>query len=420
MTDKLYAYFDDIKSANLPDLLSNNELYKLTFNNPEIVSSLEKTGFIISSVNNYQGFGIYLISVAQDAIFWSGCTVNNFKNILYHIPQHIISLARQKKILIVIDNSSEGMPLCYRKTDSFNSMHKAIKHLKLPRHMVLVINSNKKFLDEYDSWRMQNSQKELLAHCYMINGFYYFDYRMPTRPLIKDAILNLDAKDFNSLNRTIRPHRTDHLYKIINNNWHKNNLVSGSYYDHSNNTEFLFSYLLNIDKNKYQKTLAKNCPLHADGNWLIENPDISSKHIFNHEIYKNSLLSVVTETAFAEDGLFITEKTFKPIVAGHPFMILGQPFLLDELNKIGYKTNFFGINQTYDRILNPKDRFVAFHDSLKKWINTPRDVKIKLLVKSIPMIEHNRKIFSSVNYENDGYKMLMSTVRDIFHERYRC
>ena len=417
MTDKLYAYFDNLKCSNLS---TNNELNEIIFNNSDIILNLKKIGFDIDNTNNYRGFGIYLISVAHDAIFWSGCTTNNFKNILYYIPQNIIELAQQEKMLIVIDNSSEGMPLCYKKFDAYLSMHKAMKHFKLPKHSVIIVNSNKKFLDEYDSWRMQNRQTELLAHCYMINGFYYFDRRIPIRPLIKDAILNVDAKDFNSLNRTIRPHRTDHLYTIINNEWHKNNLVSGSYYDYFDNREFLHSYLLNVYREKYRTPLIENCPLHADGNWIIENPDISSTNIFNHEIYKNSLLSVVTETAFAENGLFITEKTFKPIVAGHPFMILGQPFLLDELNKIGYKTNFFGINQRYDRILNPKDRFVAFHDSLKKWINTPRDVKIKLLVKSIPMIEHNRKIFSSVNYENDGYKMLMNTVKDIFQERYRC
>jgi hypothetical protein len=420
MMDKIYAYFDDETKANLSEhsCNDNNEPW-LTFCNHNIIDKLQNNGFEIANINNYQGHGIYLVSVREDAQFWAGCTEKTKKHILNLIPKKVINLARQRKIIIVIDNSSEGRQFNLRKELAFNNTHSAMRMLDLPKHTVLVVNSNKKFFNEYDNWKVQYGKSEKIAHSYMINGFYYFDDRIPNRSLIEDAILNPDSKDFNSLNRTVRHHRVDHLYMIIKNKWHKNNLVSGSYYDSFDNRNTLNSYILNVNTIKYQAVLSKNCPLHADGNWIQKNPDISDKHIFNHDLYKNSLLSVVTETAFSEEGLFITEKSFKPIVAGHPFMILGQPFILEELNKMGYQTDFYGIDQSYDTIINTRDRFIAFHDSLKKWIDTPRHLKLQFLEKSLPLINHNRLIFMQSDYENDGFKSMLSTVKEIFQGNYR-
>lgn len=419
MADKIYAYFDDVTKTNLSKLSYNNGQPWLTFHNDHIISNLKQNGFEIASTDNYQGIGIYFISVREDPPFWAGCLSKNKKHILSFVPLKIINLAKQKKVIIVIDNSSEGRQFdCYNET-AFESTHRAMNVLGLPKHSVLIINSNKKFFNEYDKWKIENFQEEKLAHSYMINGFYYFDNRVPRDSLIKTAIENNESKDFNSLNRTVRNHRVDHLYMIIKNKWHKNNLVSGSYYDSFDNIQTLTSYLLNEDIKKYRKLMSKCCPLLVDGNWLLENPDSSNQHIFNHEIYKNSLLSVVSETAFSEEGMFITEKSFKPIVAGHPFMILGQPFILEELRNFGYRTDFYGIDQSYDTIINTRDRFIAFHDSLKKWIDMPRSDKIKNIKKSLPLIDHNRSIFMRSDYENDGIKSMLITVNQIFERKYR-
>lgn len=419
MTDKIYAYFDNITMPNLSKLSNQHNKPWLTFNNPEIISLLKNNGLEISNTNDYQGPGIYLVSVRQDAHHWTGCTQQNNKHVLSFISDCIINLAKEKKLIIVIDNSSEGKKIDVEGNNAFESTYRVMDQLGLPNYSVLIVNSNKKFFDEYDKWKMDHWRDEKLAHSYMINGFYYFDNRIPKDSLIKEAILNQNSSSFNSLNRTVRRHRVDHLYTIIENNWHRNNLVSGSYYDNFDNRETLNSSILNVNVARYRKKLSKNCPLHADGNWIQKNPDLSDQHIFNHDLYKHSLLSVVTETAFFEDGLFITEKTFKPIVAGHPFMILGQPFILQELREMGYCTDFHGINQSYDTIINTKDRFTAFHNSLKNWIDMPRHEKIENLNKSLTMIDHNRKIFIQNDYENDGIKSMLTTIRQIFQGKYR-
>jgi hypothetical protein len=416
MSHDIYAYFEDHETPNLTEYSYLNNNPWITFSNPYVIQHLIDVGFKISNDLKNINNAIYFVSVREYVDFWTGNTNRNPNNILDIIPKNIISLAIKRRIIIVIDNNSEGMPLFYRNVDGFDEIHRAMKRLKLPKNSVIFINGNKKFNDEYNKWCIVNSQEPKITHVYFLTGFYYFKNK-PIDILIKDAVVNKSC-DFNSLNRSVRNHRVDHLYTIIKNSWHKNNLVSGDYYSKLDDVDIskIRSYILDVTQKKYLSLLQKNCPLNADGNWLIKNPDDSLQHIFNHEIYKNSLLSVVTETGFAEEGLFITEKTFKPIAAGHPFIILGQPFLLKELNKMGYKTDFAGIDQSYDEIVNPCERFEKFHKSLNAWINTPREIKLDYLKKSYADIEHNQQLFFSIDYEKESYYRLINTADKIFKD----
>lgn len=65
-------------------------------------------------------------------------------------------------------------------------------------------------------------------------------------------------------------------------------------------------------------------------------------------LYSKTCFSVVTETWPHGDSFFLTEKSFKPIANGHPFIIFGAPGSLKYLQKLGYQTfpDFF--DETYD------------------------------------------------------------------------
>jgi hypothetical protein len=57
------------------------------------------------------------------------------------------------------------------------------------------------------------------------------------------------------------------------------------------------------------------------------------------------------ETHFDADqsgGAFLTEKTFKPIKHGQPFVIVGAPGSLKALRALGYRTFDHAIDNSYD------------------------------------------------------------------------
>lgn len=429
------VYYDEHGKGNLHEYSFENSNCKepLAFNNYKFAPFYSQANFIISQFNlnefrvkdveKIKYNGIYTISLGNHPNRWSGLN-KTFKfpdkHILYYLPHIVYEAVRQHRMIIVIDNQAEGMLMHTADCDAYKAMHKAMKDLNLPSYSVLLITGNEKFYIDYCNWCMLNNIRPKFAHVDFFTHCYYFENnRTPTYTCIETALLNQNSKDFNSLNRTVRNHRIAHLYYCIKNNYHNNNLISGHYNEHNEkdyeNSKFFF---IHEDSDNYVNTLKQNLPLQIDGNWNKDNPDLSSHSLFNLDTFKNSLLSFVTETAFHDPGLFLTEKIFKPIAAGHPFIVLGQRGMLRSLREKGFRTDFFGIDQTYDDIENPYERFHAVHKSLKAYIDTPRNDKITNTLKSLEMIKHNQELFRKTDFINNSYKKLYTTVDKIFRKEY--
>lgn len=405
----MQAYFSDEQKSNLWQL-------PIAFDNFLFAQQLETVGFQLNFTNNYDSHGIYFVSVKEYANHWSGFSLKSDRHILYEIPLSVIEAARARKVIIVIDNSSEGFPLIVDGVDGFKEMHRAIKNLKLPSNSVLLIDGNRKLLEQYNRWCIKNSDDLMFDHIDFLTGFYYFHNRVPEIPLLKYAIENADSKDFLSMNRTSRSHRVDHLYTLAKKDLLSKGLVSGNYtnnLNHFKNKTVPNSLIKRFNHKSYKKILSSICPLTIDGDWTEADPNYDN-YLFNHELYKRSYISFVTETAFQQKGLFMTEKIFKAIVAGHPFIVLGQPFLLKELRAMGYRTDFPGIVQTYDEIIDPVKRFDAAHYSLERWISYKRNTKIDLLKKAMPIVEHNLKVYKLHDYEIESFQKLYKKIHTMF------
>ena len=89
-------------------------------------------------------------------------------------------------------------------------------------------------------------------------------------------------------------------------------------------------------------------------------------HVPGH--YTQSYCHVVVETHFDADqsgGAFVTEKTFKPIKHGQPFVIVGAPGTLQALRNLGYRTFDHVIDNRYDTETNNTRRWQMVLDSLQ-------------------------------------------------------
>lgn len=80
------------------------------------------------------------------------------------------------------------------------------------------------------------------------------------------------------------------------------------------------------------------------------------------EIYLNSLLyldtyfSLVTETVFDYPYTFRTEKIWKPIAIGHPFVAVANCGYYRDLHKLGFKSFGAWIDESFDKIENNQER----------------------------------------------------------------
>jgi hypothetical protein len=405
----IVAYFDKLGVNNLFHQVNNDNAVADNF---EIVTGQFKSnGFEIKSLDNVFTRGIYNISIGAAPSWYD---INNIRtHVLHYIPHTVRKLAALRKITIFLNSQAEGWPLSINGIDGYKKLHAAMRKMGLPRYSVVIGDANLHFEQDYRTWCCDNRELPMIKHCYFLTGFYYFDDRIPQQPLYINAIQNENAMDFNSLNRNIRTHRTEHLYYLVKRKLQNKGIVSG-YLPEDYNINPIFN---NITLDELKEVLEPVSPLIADGPWYDLNPDIDSTAIFNHDLYKNSLLSVVTESAYYQPGMCITEKVFKSIVAGHPFIVLGQHGILKTLRQMGYRTDFYGIDQSYDDIADPIIRFKHFHLSLEKWIKLSRKEKIAAILKSKDAIEHNFSFYKTKDYITESFNRLKWTFLTLKQEK---
>lgn len=87
------------------------------------------------------------------------------------------------------------------------------------------------------------------------------------------------------------------------------------------------------------------------------------------EDYERVFISMVTESLADDDTIFFSEKIWKPIMVGHPFLIYGNQHTLKYLKSLGYKTFDKWIDESYDDIPDRVLRAQKIVTELKKFEN---------------------------------------------------
>lgn len=105
--------------------------------------------------------------------------------------------------------------------------------------------------------------------------------------------------------------------------------------------------------------------------------------------YQNFGLDIVAETVFDYPYPYISEKTLRPITSKRPFIILGAKGILELLHSKGFLTFSSIIDESYDQIEDPSDRFDSVTNSINEFVSQSLE-KIKQDVSSVTdILNHN-------------------------------
>ena len=140
----------------------------------------------------------------------------------------------------------------------------------------------------------------------------------------------------------------------------------------------------------YLHTWLSSAPYRADQLSAAAHND---HHLTVREHHELSYLNLVLETHMDCDqssGVFLTEKTFKPIKHGQPFVIAGAAGSLQLLRDMGYRTFDTVIDPTYDLIANTTDRWIAIQQLLTSVLNSDLQAVYEACW---PDICHNQQLF---------------------------
>lgn len=216
--------------------------------------------------------------------------------------------------------------------------------------------------------------------------------------------LEEDHKVYISLNRMAREHRVILTSKLI-----KNNLRDCGYISWANGKSHKY-----IDyAEKYPEIYKTEFDVLDVPNVLEANPTVS----IPYDYCKKSFLFLVTETHWDNDTLFLSEKVFKPIVVGMPFMCLGNPGTLKLLKELGFKTFDKWIDESYDDDLPLLERCDTIVSEIKRFNEMSSQERIDIRKEMNDVLVHNMDIFRSYMKRSDLVESLMDIGKQIYTDR---
>jgi hypothetical protein len=101
----------------------------------------------------------------------------------------------------------------------------------------------------------------------------------------------------------------------------------------------------------------------------------------------------VLETHFDADGsrgAFLTEKTFKCVKHGHPFVLFAPPGSLASLRDLGYRTFDHAIDNRYDRVTDNTLRYLAVMSTIRQLAQINPNALYNSCVEDVT---HNQQLF---------------------------
>lgn len=139
--------------------------------------------------------------------------------------------------------------------------------------------------------------------------------------------------------------------------------------------------------------------------------NIKSSQLVPIEIYNHTAYSIVTETAVDNCYNFYTEKIAKPMIASRLFIVFSGKNYLENLRKLGFKTFHGIIDESYDKIDNPTERWYAAFEQVKYLCSRPQE---EILPQIAPIVLHNQRMIMSY----DWIKNLKYYIEDLFLDEF--
>lgn len=208
---------------------------------------------------------------------------------------------------------------------------------------------------------------------------------------------------FLSYNRQYRHHRIRFIIDLLDKNLINKGLIS---LNKLNNIPYETT-----DQNK--DFLINKTPLIIDSL-----PDLTNNLAVNitTQDYERTFMSIVTETLADDNTLFFSEKVWKPIMVGHPFMIYGNRGSLKYLKDLGFKTYDKWFDESYDNELDSDIRSKKIVNEIERLSKKSLE-ELKIIREEMKeTCQYNFHFYKKYYSEKYGNNDQSKAIRDILLE----
>ena len=162
-----------------------------------------------------------------------------------------------------------------------------------------------------------------------------------------------------------------------------------------------------------QKELKNLQPLAIEGEEVWQTNGMWPGFDFK-ETYQKVYFDVVTESCYATDSIYCSEKVYKPISQLLPFIILGPPHILRKLKEQGFKTFEPFIDETYDDEMNHEKRFIKVVNEINRLCAKPLEELHEWYHNILDILEYNQKHL--LDYKNEDHKNCYDFLYKVINE----
>lgn len=310
---------------------------------------------------------IYPIGLYHHPWQWAGHRYNQIYNkpVFDLIPSAVINDVREDRALLLFDQTQEGS----QERWLYDWFHTNIQRVNISPRNVVYCTGDMTSSEHYEIYCRENNVKEkmnvlsdVLVQCYDLCLHARYKTQPPSwDDHISHKVSNgADVKLYNCLNRRVYAGREWMYLRLAEESLLDDGLISMDRFDQPDRLSRGVVFPTdNIDG------LTSRLPMKIDMDGFEHNPCID----LNSSIYLNSWFTIITETTTTDNDncVMITEKTFKPILSCHPFIIWGNRNLLRYLRDLGFRTFSDIWDESYD----------ARHDfyRLERIIDTIKSIK---------------------------------------------
>jgi hypothetical protein len=373
---------------------------------------------VVSEIKNFDSDILYCYPLEHFGCMSKAFSFHNEKfSLIKNLPADIRrKLKYMNNFVLFIVNLFE----CTIDRSDFKMLHRHLKEENIdPEKVICGMYSNRHINLWYKTFCKNEKIKEKIKFAFcdyplirksseMLKNNFYADSDM-------DFLTVKRKKKILCYNRRItKPHRMLFLLSVERDKLFDDNLISFNFkFDeerdqlYSKDSEFEpygeWDQKLLIDKKEYHDIFKKL--LKREKN-IIDHENFDEINGYGYEypeVYKNTYVSLVSESPFFDPYGYITEKSFKPFCHFHPFVIMGSCGTVKKLKELGFKTFSDFWDESYDLEKNHNIRFEKVYNIFLQLNSMSLDELHNMYVKMIPILKHNYNLMLDYGKSEENF-----------------
>jgi len=407
-----------IKIYDEPELKKRiHQLKRISIDLDRVIDNFHKN-FIIKTLDELydsdENF-IYPILLDNNDIFNKYVTID--------LPEKLIESIHKKKGRIFFFQVTEGY---FGSHGNINNDYIWISNLSsrynLQKEDIVVVSANFSIQDQFNNLVtkgviLDNFTVFSYNYCQYNLFFHYHNTGKMLNPDVRTTVtemfnyfLNNNKKiqkqhHFLCFNRVPKDHRVAIFSEILSNpNLRNKSIITLARTGNSNPLDY-YNRISNIieEDYKYDKNRLLEFLKNYDStqHFIYDEIELDSNKsgIINNYIHGSTFINIVTESLFNEkNATFFSEKTFKPIYACQPFIIISTPGFLKKMKELGYQTFEQWWDESYDteeNLTRKLEKIVEILTEISFW---SMDKCFQITQEMEPILVHNFN--TMLNLEN--------------------